>query len=324
MEILTQHLQAMADAVDFPMMDRWLENHIDVPIIATVLYLALVHVVRDSFMKSRSAYHLRALNIMWNLFLSFFSFVGAYYCIPRLYELVTAPVIGGLEPSSLRYVANMTPAMRRNIIIPDDFREGVDAVGVRGSLDTSLCVYKDDMYRRNISGLLCLAFMFSKIPEMFDTAFLVFQKKPVIFLHWYHHTTVMLYCWHAWISPTSSGLWFVCMNFSVHAIMYFYYFICACGYGKLVRPVAPLITFMQIAQMVVGSIIAVYVFYMDQFGGGCDCRSSNAKLALMMYISYFVLFSQFFRNRYIKKSPKPSAPSTVPVTAPRSIDKKAS
>ncbi|AYU77322.1 fatty acid elongase, putative [Leishmania donovani] len=312
MDILTRHLQAMADAVDFPYMDRWLEDHIDIPIVATALYLILVHVVSKTFMKNRPAYNLRTLNIVWNLLLSLFSFVGAYYCVPRLYELVTAPAISGLEPSSLRYVANMTPAMRRNIVIPPGFREGVDAVSVRGSLDTSMCVFKDDMYRRNISGLLCLAFMFSKIPEMLDTAFLVFQKKPVIFLHWYHHVTVMLYCWHAWMSSTSSGLWFVCMNYGVHSIMYFYYFVAACGYSKLVRPVAPLITFLQIAQMVVGSVIAVYVFYMDQFGGGCDCRSSNAKLALMMYVSYFILFTNFFRSRYIKK-PKSASPSALPV-----------
>ncbi|KAG5505121.1 hypothetical protein JIQ42_04308 [Leishmania sp. Namibia] len=314
MHILTQYLQATADVIDFPYVDRWLEDHIDVPIVAAALYLVLVHVVRDSFMKGRPAYNLRTLNIMWNLTLSLFSLIGTYYCVPRLYEVVTAPVISGLEPSSLRYISDMTPAMRRNIIIPDGFQEGVDAVSVRGSLDTSLCVFKDDMHRRGITGLLCLAFMISKIPEMLDTAFLVFQKKPVIFLHWYHHITVMLYCWHAWLSPTSSGLWFVCMNYGVHSVMYLYYFVAACGYGKYVRPVAPIITFLQIAQMVVGSLIAVYVYYMDQFGDGCDCRSSNAKLALMMYLSYFVLFSNFFRSRYLKMKPKATFPSPIPVT----------
>ncbi|CBZ24934.1 putative fatty acid elongase [Leishmania mexicana MHOM/GT/2001/U1103] len=313
MDILTRHLQAMADAVDFPYMDRWVEDHIDIPIVATALYLLLVHVVSETFMKNRPAYNLRTISIVWNLLLSLFSFVGVYYCVPRLYELVTAPAISGLEPSTLRYVASMTPGMRRNIVIPPGFREGVDAVTVRGSLDTSICVFKDDMYRRNISGLLCLAFMFSKILEMLDTALLVFQKKPVIFLHWYHHVTVMLYCWHGWMSVTSSGLWFVCMNYGVHSIMYFYYFLAACGYRKYVRLVAPLITFLQIAQMVVGTIIAVYVFYMDQFGGGCDCRSSNAKLALMMYVSYVILFSNLFRSRYIKKTSRSAAPSTLPV-----------
>ncbi|GET87100.1 fatty acid elongase, putative [Leishmania tarentolae] len=302
MEMLTRQLQVIAEAIDFPCMDRWLESHIDIPITATVLYLILVHVVSNTYMKDRPAYNLRAINIVWNLLLSLFSFAGTYYCVPRLYELVTAPAISGLEPSSLRYTSNMTSSMRRNIVIPTGFREGIDAVSVRGSLDASICVFKDDMYRRNISGLFCLAFMLSKIPEMLDTAFLVFQKKPVIFLHWYHHVTVMLYCWHAWMASTSNGLWFVCMNYSVHSIMYFYYFVAACGYGKLLRPVAPLITFLQIAQMVAGSLIAMYVLYMDQFGGGCDCRSSDAVLALMMYVSYFILFSNFFRRRYMKKS----------------------
>ncbi|CAJ1020119.1 putative GNS1/SUR4 family [Leishmania utingensis] len=314
MNLLTQHLQAMADSIDFPLVDRWLENHIDVPIVAVVLYVILVHVVSDKFMKHRPPYNLRFLNIVWNLLLSAFSFLGVYYCVPRLYELVTAPVISGLEPSSLRYIAIMTPAMHRNIIIPDGFREGVDAVAVRGSLDTSLCVFNVGMYRRGIPGLLCLAFILSKIPEMLDTAFLIFQKKPVIFLHWYHHVTVMLYCWHGWITLTSSGLWFAAMNFFVHTIMYFYYFVAACGYGKYVRPIAPLITFLQIMQMVIGSLIAVYVFYMDQLGDGCDCSSSNTRLALIMYVSYLLLFSHFFRSRYIRKTSKKAAPSSLAVT----------
>jgi hypothetical protein len=25
------------------------------------------------------------------------------------------------------------------------------------------------------------------------------QKKPVIFLHWYHHAVTLMYCWIAWI-----------------------------------------------------------------------------------------------------------------------------
>jgi elongation of very long chain fatty acids protein 6 len=87
-------------------------------------------------------------------------------------------------------------------------------------------------------------FIFSKIPELMDTVFLVLQKKPVrstrtpphtavhhdaqltahlapqvIFLHWFHHVTVLLYCWHAYVAGTAPGLWFACINYCVHSIM---------------------------------------------------------------------------------------------------------
>jgi hypothetical protein len=85
--------------------------------------------------------------------------------------------------------------------------------------------------------------MFS--PELFDTAFIVLRKKPLIFLHWYHHITVLLYCWHAYAVRASSGLYFIAMNYSVHAIMYFYYFAMAVNiWPKWLNPI--FITFFQV------------------------------------------------------------------------------
>ena len=43
----------------------------------------------------------------------------------------------------------------------------------------------------------------------------------VIFLHWFHHVTVLLYCWHAYTAtPAATGLWFAAMNYTVHSVMY--------------------------------------------------------------------------------------------------------
>ena len=37
----------------------------------------------------------------------------------------------------------------------------------------------------------------------------------------YHHVTVLLFCWHSFMSTSSAGLYFVSMNYGVHALMYF-------------------------------------------------------------------------------------------------------
>ncbi|KEG05398.1 fatty acid elongase, partial [Trypanosoma grayi] len=192
---------------------EWMLNHTEVPAVAVALYLALVLYVPDSIMAHRQPMNLRGYNILWNLLLTVFSAAGAYYCVPRLLEALTAERIGGLA---------VDPALGPNATVPV----------VPGSLYSSTCVWNDRMFFDGPVGVWVGAFVLSKIPEMLDTAFLVFQKKPVIFLHWYHHLTVMLFCWHAYAYTISSGLWFATMNYCVHSIMYFYYFVCACGLRK--------------------------------------------------------------------------------------------
>ena len=61
----------------------------------------------------------------------------------------------------------------------------------------SVCVPPTPRYGRGPVGFWVVLFIFSKIPELGDTVFIVLRKKPLIFLHWYHHVTVLLFCWHA-------------------------------------------------------------------------------------------------------------------------------
>jgi elongation of very long chain fatty acids protein 6 len=95
------------------------------------------------------------------------------------------------------------------------------------SMDQNLCTNAQMSFGDGACGLWVQLFIFSKIPELVDTVFIVLRKKPLIFLHWYHHITVLLFCWHSYATEASTGLFFVAMNYSVHAVMYGYYFLMA-------------------------------------------------------------------------------------------------
>ena len=93
----------------------------------------------------------------------------------------------------------------------------------RRSTDYIMC--GGDNFGEGAVGLWVMLFIFSKVPELGDTVFLVFRKKKLMLLHWYHHISVLLFCWHSYAFRSSTGLYFVAMNYTVHAVMYFYYFL---------------------------------------------------------------------------------------------------
>ncbi|RHW71383.1 fatty acid elongase [Trypanosoma brucei equiperdum] len=269
---------------------EWMLDHPSVPYIAGVMYLILVLYVPKSIMASQPPLNLRAANIVWNLFLTLFSMCGAYYTVPYLVKAFMNPEIV-MAASGIKLDANTSP-----IITHSGFY-------------TTTCALADSFYFNGDVGFWVALFALSKIPEMIDTAFLVFQKKPVIFLHWYHHLTVMLFCWFAYVQKISSGLWFASMNYSVHSIMYLYYFVCACGHRRLVRPFAPIITFVQIFQMVVGTIVVCYTYTVKHvLGRSCTVTDFSLHTGLVMYVSYLLLFSQLFYRSYLSPRDKASIP----------------
>ncbi|DAZ94473.1 TPA: hypothetical protein N0F65_003509, partial [Lagenidium giganteum] len=168
----------------------------------------------------------------------------------------------------------------------------------------SVCAPPSQHYGHGPAGFWVMLFIFSKLPELVDTAFIVLRKKPLIFLHWYHHITVLLFCWHAYGTLSASGIYFVAMNYSVHAVMYFYYFLTAVGY----RPRwAQFVTIIQLSQMVVGvAVCALNVYYM-RVDMPCNVDRENLKWGIIMYSSYFALFLKFFIERYFFKSSRSPA-----------------
>lgn len=96
-------------------------------------------------------------------------------------------------------------------------------------LDT---LYKPNGLHRSICNReehnMATAFWFllmplSKVVELGDTLFIVFRKQNLLFLHWYHHITVMMYCWRVYEYYAPVFNWFATINFFVHSVMYSYY-----------------------------------------------------------------------------------------------------
>jgi elongation of very long chain fatty acids protein 6 len=170
------------------------------------------------------------------------------------------------------------------------------------SLRDNMCDNPAVTYGSGSTGLWVQLFVLSKFPELLDTFFIVIHKKPLIFLHWYHHITVLLYCWHSYVTTSPSGIFFVVMNYSVHAVMYGYYFLMAVKMRpKWFNPIV--VTIMQLSQMFIGvgvTVVAFYYYKNPVEGKFCHIRKENNVAAFIMYGSYFYLFLQFFLARYFK------------------------
>jgi len=168
----------------------------------------------------------------------------------------------------------------------------------------TLCRTAAPMYGNGPCGPWVILFIYSKYAELLDTAFLVLRKRRVSFLHWYHHCSVLIYCWHAYVWEMPSGIYFVAMNYSVHAIMYFYYFLA--GVCKQPPKWALFVTVLQLSQMAGGIVVTVSHLSIMIFGSidNCDGHTPNLNAALVMYASYFALFAQFLLVRYCKKRDK--------------------
>lgn len=162
-------------------------------------------------------------------------------------------------------------------------------------------------YGRGPVGFWTVLFVLSKYAELVDTVFLVLRKKPVPFLHWFHHFTVLLISIGSIMIYGPTGMIMISMNYFVHSIMYTYYAIAAITkppkWGKIV-------TVLQIAQMIGGLVMCMAIYYGSKNIENCDGHAWNGYGIAFIYLSYFILFVRFYVNRYmnrpLKENPKKS------------------
>ena len=163
----------------------------------------------------------------------------------------------------------------------------------------------DPVWMTSVSGFWGWLFTWSKLIEFGDTAFIVLRKQKLVFLHWYHHVTVLMYTWYSYSQAIGPSRYFGVLNVTAHTFMYFYYTVKASKLFPIPKPVSVFITLFQILQMVVGMTVNIYALYalIEQYK--CSTTYENILVAFLMYLSYFLLFVHYFYNAYFTNKQKP-------------------
>lgn len=158
----------------------------------------------------------------------------------------------------------------------------------------SCCV---EPFVNGVYGFWCWLFILSKVPELGDTVFVVLRKQKLIFLHWFHHSSVLLFVWISNSDDFSIGGYFMAMNFLVHSLMYTYFTLKALGL-RLPRVCAMVITLSQVVQMVFGLFLTVYAVNEKRSGRPCATADLTSNVSLVLYGAYLTLFLNFFVRTY--------------------------
>lgn len=130
--------------------------------------------------------------------------------------------------------------------------------------------------------------------------FIVLRKSPLAFLHWYHHILTLVYSWYSAYEFNASSRLFGVMNAFIHSFMYSYYALKAMKF-HVPKSLAALITFSQITQMAIGCYINYAALYYNLNDVPCDVSMTNLGVSSAMYLSYLLLFVNFFYHSYLAK-----------------------
>jgi len=183
-----------------------------------------------------------------------------------------------------------------------------------------LCMPRGEL-RQGLGIWMATLFGLSKILEFGDTLFLILRKREVEFLHWYHHSSVLLYAWFNIVTLFPVANIFATVNCFVHTIMYGYFFLSAIGqrpwWGKYV-------TRIQLLQMLIGlASVSLWSYYyltdqnclmwVNNFPGLYIPEANEKAMivaSVVVYGSYFYLFLAFYFKRFKSDSSTPKRPSS--------------
>jgi len=183
----------------------------------------------------------------------------------------------------------------------------------RGVIDAT-CDHEGYWQGRGSLYFLLYVFYLSKYYELLDTALLIVKKKPVIFLHAYHHPATLVLCYICleygvslqWLCTTANAI--------VHTFMYYYYLM-----AILRVPVwwKRYITIMQIVQFVLDLFGNSFVYAYNYWAYGVLCGTGGwfgFGFGQAILFSYLLLFVEFYFKSYTGGGSKPGTASSGSVS----------
>jgi fatty acid elongase 3 len=145
-----------------------------------------------------------------------------------------------------------------------------------------------------------------KFWEFTDTFLLILRKRPVAFLHSYHHAATLVLTYVQMVEHSTAQWVPIVLNLWVHVFMYYYYAMSALGVRVWWKKH---LTTIQIAQFVIDVVVIAYAYSVFIRGGWsedvCYGTSKAAVVGGLILISYLVLFVRFFLQTYSKASAAP-------------------
>lgn len=137
-------------------------------------------------------------------------------------------------------------------------------------------------------------FYLSKFYELLDTLIMILKRRPLTFLHVFHHAIVVVMSFF-WLQYTQSlQIIALLTNTAVHMLMYSYYLLCSLGIKPFWKK---LVTNCQIVQFVFSFTVSFVMLYLHFNGEGCEGIGAWTFNAFFN-ASLLVLFVNFHRKQY--------------------------
>lgn len=143
-----------------------------------------------------------------------------------------------------------------------------------------------------------------KYVELIDTVFLVAKKKPLQFLHVFHHSATAVLCYTQLDGETAVQWVVIGLNLWVHVVMYYYYWATAGGAKIWWKKY---LTTMQITQFIIDIVVVFFATsqhfffrYNIPLPWVVDCTGAEyaALFGCGLLTSYLFLFIAFYKKTY--------------------------